>query len=489
MSYRALVILIVVLGVAAMALRPAVDTDTWWHLRAGEWILENGQVPTTDVFSHTAFGREWRYPGWLAQVALLGAYGAGGLSGLTIFTGILAGLGMAFLWPLLQGPILLRAAVALLAAATAAVYWAARPHIITFALAAYFLWVLERRRRGRRDWVVWTLPLGMAVWVNVHGGFAVGFLLMAMYLIGTVIDVGLDAAARRAPWRRAWGAHQQDILTLAGVLVLCVAAASLNPHGPEILVYPLRTVAIPVLQAHILEWQAPDFQQPGLYPFLVMLVGLVVSLGASPKRASATQLVVTAGWAVLALLAVRNVAVFALAAAPLLAQQIDAALEPLTGSGSFADQPGRFRRIAHAVAGGVVIFAGMSWTLVQLSPERQQAHLSSLVPVKAVEVLRRSPSPGPILNDYNWGGYLLWAAYPEYPTFVDGRTDVFPEVVFEDYLRLWSAQGAWEETLDSYAVRIVLLPPTSPLVDGLVGNGWSERYRDEMAVILVDSER
>ena len=78
------------------------------------------------------------------------------------------------------------------------------------------------------------------------------------------------------------------------------------------------------------------------------------------KRASATQLVVTAGWAVLALLAVRNVAVFALAAAPLLAQQIDAALEPLTGSGSFADQPGRFRRIAHAVAGGVVIFAGMS---------------------------------------------------------------------------------------------------------------------------------
>lgn len=488
MSFRALVILIVVVGVAAMAVRPGFDTDTWWHLRAGTWILENGQVPTEDVFSHTAFGREWRYPGWLTQVALLGAYRAGGLSGLTIFTAILVGIAMAFLWPLLQGPILLRAAVTLLAAAASAVYWAARPHIVTFALASFFLWVLERRRRGRRDWAVWTLPLGMAVWVNVHGGFAIGYLLILMYLAGAGIEAFLEAATRRTSWVGAWLARRQDVLVLAGVLVLCLAASALNPHGPEILAYPFRTVAIPVLQAHIQEWQSPDFQQPGLAPFMVMLISLVISLGASWKPASATELVVSAGWAALALLAVRNVAVFALAAAPLLARQLDAALERHTGSASTLDLPGRSRRLVHAIAGVALGLVGLGWAAVQLSPVRQQAYLASLVPVRAVEALRITPPPGPIFNDYNWGGYLLWAAYPEYPTFVDGRTDVFPASVFEDYLRLWSAQGTWEAAMESYGIRILLLPPASPLVDALANRGWTEQYRDEAAVILVGPE-
>jgi hypothetical protein len=120
-------------------------------------------------------------PGWLAEVVMLGFYRLGGLQGLTLFTAILVAAALVFLWRLLEGALLLRAAVLLLAAATSAVYWAARPHVATFTLAAFFLWALERRRTGTHPRTIWLLPLGMALWTNAHGGFIAGFVLILMF--------------------------------------------------------------------------------------------------------------------------------------------------------------------------------------------------------------------------------------------------------------------------------------------------------------------
>jgi hypothetical protein len=238
--FRSLVLLVVVVGVAAMAVRPSFDTDTWWHLRAGQWIVENRQVPRIDPFSSTMRGSPWAYPGWLAQVVMLGFYRLGGLAGLTAFSAILVGVAFLFLWPLLEGPLLLRAAILLLAAATSAVYWAARPHIASFALAAFFLWALDQWRRGRRPRVIWLLPLAMALWVNLHGGFAIGFILLLMYLGAALVDLVAVPVRHRGTLGEGWRARRGEIATLAVVLLLCLAAGAVNPHGPAILAYPFR---------------------------------------------------------------------------------------------------------------------------------------------------------------------------------------------------------------------------------------------------------
>lgn len=484
MSFRSLALLVVVVGVAAIAVRPAFDSDTGWHLRAGEWIVANGRVPTVDVFSHTAVGEPWRYPGWLADVLLLGAFRAGGLAGLTVLMAAVVGISLTLVWRLLDGPLLLRAAVLLLAAATAAVYWAARPHILTFALAAVFLYVLERHRRGRRSLELWLLPIGMAVWVNVHGGFIVGYILLLMFLAGSIFELLAALLTGRETWEGAWSDRRREIVSLGAVFGLCLVAAALNPHGPAILAYPFRTVAIPVLQDRIEEWQSPDFHDPRLYPFLAMLVGLLVAFGASRRRGGATELILSAGWAAMALLAVRNVAIFAAAAAPALARQAAVALEPVLPARPDEEQPGPRRRILHIVAASVLLVGLGAWLVVQLSPSRNRAHLEAIAPVAAVEALMELRPTGPIFNDYNWGGYLLWAAGEAYPTFVDGRTDVFPPDIFEDYLRLWSAQDGWQTAMDEYGIRVVLLPPQAPLVAALSDSGWAEVFRDETAVVL-----
>jgi hypothetical protein len=485
-SYRSLVLLVVVLGVGAMALRPSFDTDTWWHLRAGQWIVDNREVPKTDPFSHTMQGGPWAYPGWLAQVVMLGFFRLGGLQGLTLFTAFLVAIGLAFLWSLLDGALLLRAAVLLLAAATSAVYWAARPHVASFALAAFFLWALEGRRGGRRPKLIWLLPLAMALWTNVHGGFVIGFLLTLMYLAGTVVDMFLTPLLRRGLLVESWRRHRSDVVALVAVFLLSLLAAGINPHGLAILLYPIKTLSIPVLQANIQEWQSPDFQQANLLPFLVMLLTLIVALGASGRAASATELIAVGGSTAIALLAVRNVPFFALAAAPVISRQASAALETIVhGLTVPAAEPWRGRRLLHGFAGAILILACLGWAAVQLSAKRSQDHLQSLVPLGAFEALKGARPPGQLFNDYNWGGYALWDLYPSYPTFVDGRTDIFPPRIFEDYIRLWNGRGGWEALLDQYGIGIVLLPPQAPLTEVLERAGWDEMYRDRTSVILL----
>jgi hypothetical protein len=486
MTFRRLVVLVAIVGVAAMASRPAFDSDTWWHLRAGQWIAENGEVPRLDPFSSTARGVRWEYPGWLAQIVMLGFYRLGGLAGLTLFAAIFVGVALLFLWPLLEGPVLLRAAILLLAAASASVHWAARPHIASFALAAFFLWALEQWRRPGRKWAVWLLPPAMAVWVNVHGGFAIGFILLLIYLAGSMTDVAASRLADAGSWATVWRDRRGALGTLGLVFLLCLAATAVNPHGPRILAYPWTTVSIPVLQSHVLEWQSPDFSAPQLYPFLAMLLLLIAVLGVSRVSAGTTDILLVAVWTGLALIAVRNVPVFALVAAPVIARHATAAL-PTTRGGEVGK--GRAdRRGLNAVIGAALILLGVAWIAVQAGSQRNEAHLRSQVPVAAVAALRQANPKGNLLNDYNWGGYVLWELYPDFRTFVDGRTDVFTNDVFEDYLRLWAAQPGWEAAIERWDIGTVLLPPESPLVAALEAAGWEAYFRDSQAVVLLRPE-
>jgi hypothetical protein len=479
-------LLVAIVGVAAMAVRPAFDTDTWWHLRAGQWIVEKRDVPHLDPFSTTMRGSSWEYPGWLAQVVILGFYRLAGLPGLTLFTAILVGVAFLLLWPLLEGPPLLRAAVLLLAAATSAVYWAARPHIASFALAAFFIWALEHWRRGKRRHVVWLLPVAMALWVNIHGGFAIGFILLLIYLGGGLIEMVAARLLGVEAWREAWHARRGALGVLSLVLFLCLAATAVNPYGPRIALYPFETVSIPVLQSYIGEWQSPDFSSPQLYPFLAMLLLLIAVLGLSRTAAGATDLLLAAAWTALALIAIRNVPVFALVTAPLIARHAAAALDDVRG-GEVAGGRSEKRGL-NGVIGAAVVLLGLAWMAVQMGPERNQEHLRSLAPVAAVDALREIEPQGNLLNDYNWGGYILWELYPKYGTFVDGRTDVFSPPVFEDYVRLWSARPGWETALERWDVGTVLLPPDAPLVQSLEAAGWEAAFRDAQSVVLMRPE-
>lgn len=480
LTLNRLVTAIVFVAIFTMAVRVPADTDTWWHLRSGRWIVENRAVPLTDPFSHTRYGQPWIDHGWLAQIVLFALYGALKYAGLALLVAGLVTVAYVLVWhQCREGDRWLRAFALIMAAATSGVIWAARPQIFSFALTALVAYLLYQYKHGQQR-IIWWLPLVMLVWVNVHGGFAVGFILIVAYLFGETGNQVLRIQAM--PWR--------EIGRLALVLGACLLVVPLNPNGIQMWGYPFRTVGIGVLQDFIAEWRSPDFHQLHLHPFIWMLLAALAAIGLSGRRADFTDLTLVSLFTYLSLLAGRNIALFALVTAPVIVRYGSGALAQWRDRMGWSAERVRVtsaRRliVLNWVLLGLVIGAALIKMSQPLSPAvNEQAQAESL-PVEAIAFLKRERPAGLIFNSYNWGGYLIWEL-PEYPVFVDGRTDLYDDAFLREYLSIVLAQDDWEQALDSHQVDLVLIEPQS-MLGRLLGErpGWEQVYLDEMATIFV----
>lgn len=479
---RRLAIVITFLAIFAMAARISVDTDTWWHLRAGQWIMDNRSVPRVDPFSYTRLDYPWEYPGWIVQVCMLGIYRVFGPGGLNLWTAGMVTLAFAFIWRTLSGGVFLRAFMIILAASSSAVYWAARPYLITFLLAAIYLWVLEDYRvRGYPlgDKRIWCIPALMVIWANSHGGFAVGFIILGVYILSMVI----------VEYRTSKLAITVNIVTLRLLITIfafTILAVCLNPYGPVMLLYPFKTVGIGALQDYIQEWQSPNFHSVSVQPFAWLLLLTLGTVGISRRRLSWTDFALTAGFAYLGLLAGRNVALFALVAPMVVTRHASPILEALGRHFGYRINPKRIIPTKQAylnllIVGLMLLGVGYKVSLVFPASANEEVFRESF-PVEAVEYIHQTQPPGRLLNSYNWGAYLLWAL-PEYPVFVDGRTDLYNDEIIGEWLQIVRAEDGWQEALDRWEVHLVMLEPNTPLVYRLEVAGWQQLYSDEVAVL------
>jgi hypothetical protein len=487
-SFRRLTASVVFLAVFTMAVRASADTDTWWHLRAGAWMVEHRQILSQDVFSLTRMGQPWVNPGWLAEITLYGAFATLGFAGLNLLTALIVLAAFIFLWHTLEGPVLWRGFVMILVAATSGVFWSARPQIFSFALAGAYLWILERTHSGDRR-LLWVLPPLMALWVNLHGGFAIGFILLGIYLGGALVEMAVRPLIGAASLRAAWESSSSRVLSLAGVGLVCAVAVCLNPHGPALLGYPFKTVSIGVLRDYIQEWQSPDFHSLEAQPFLWMLFLTVGALALTRRGRAATDLLLPFALGYLGFMAGRNIALFALGSAPVLSRHGCSALEPVLARIRRGPAvPERIARVMNVVILVLILTASVAKLTIPLSVEVNREALRAQLPVAAIEWVDQNRPTGPLFNSYNWGGYLLWALYPDYLTFVDGRTDLFDDAILNEYLHAWRADPGWQQVFEHWGIRLALLEPDSPLAHALVCAGWNPLYSDEQAVVLGEPE-
>lgn len=465
-------------------MRVSIGNDTWWHIKAGQWMVENRDVLRTDYFSLTRQGAPWIYPGWIAQLLLYGVFHQLGFAGLNLLTGLLVVTAFAFVWETLEGPVLLKVYVILLAAITSRVYWSARPHIISFALSGYFLFVLYRFRQGKRR-LIWTLPLAMIIWVNTHGGFAIGFLFIGIFLVGGIIQILLEELSNEEAFSTIWDKHKGKIIPLLAVAMLCILAVAINPHGPRMLLYPFETVSIRALQDFIQEWQSPNFHQAQNLPFLFSILLIVGIFAISRRAVDPTELLLVVVFLALALLASRNIALFALATAPVLCRLLSSELGGLPVKWKDNHQlPARITKWLNLLIFLILVIASGLTIAPSLSNSVNHEAIAAKYPLDAVDHLRDLESKGSLFNTYNWGGYIIWELYPEYLSFVDGRTDLFNDEILEDYLLAWKGLPGWELVFDTWDVEVVLVEPWAPLRFQLESQGWQIEYEDDLAIVL-----
>lgn len=487
MDLRRFVISVTFLLILLLGLRVSVDTDTWWHLKTGEWIVQHRAIPVVDPFSYTRLGEAWGYPSsaWISETLIYLTYAHLGIWALNIFVAAFVTLAFAFIYLCLSGGLFLRAFVLVLAVITSGVYWAVRPYMFSFLFTAITLWVLEdfRTRRARR---LWLLPLVMILWVNSHPGFAIGFFLLAIYIAGELISLAASAwPLRKGNWKDLF--LQGRPLIVTGVFML--VAGSLNASGISGLRYPFDTLDIDFL-AQIQEWQSPDFRSQSMRPFMLMIFFLLAALGASRKRIAVTHLLLLVGMTYLSLTAARNVALFALVTPIVITAHLASPLQELgerLGLDNARTAGTRPSKKKAALNWAIVVLLATETILraVQVgTPSMTELKLSRQAPLGAVEYIRREKPEGRLFNSYNWGGYLIWAL-PEYPVFIDGRTDLYADGLLEEWLSVVRGEDGWQEQLERWDVQIVLIEPSRNLARLLPYEGWRLVDQDEQSLLFV----
>lgn len=490
MTLRKVIIALTFISVFAMGLRISTDSDTWWHLRTGDLIRETRQVPLQDSFSHTLEGADWYYPSaaWISQVAMSYSYEAGGSAALNVGVAMIATMSLALLYFALDGGPFQRAFMLVLTAATSAVFWSARPHMATYLFFAGFVLVLNKTQTKNKK-LLWLLPLLLIVWVNSHPGFAAAFILYGIHFVGELFTFIIEN--RRNKREKIWTTFKQSklaIMLLVGLVL--VPVVTINPSGAQMLRYPFDTLSIGVLRDFIQEWQSPNFHDGATLPFLFSILFGFILMGNSRQKLTATEGLIYAVFGSMALLAGRNIALFALAVAPMFSRHLTSIIDDWQNNGlrslTLDQTPTILQSISNFSIIGLAILALVIKAGQVLPDLSNQKVFQERFPVQAVEFIQAHGISGRLYNSYNFGGYLIYAL-PENKVFLDGRTDLYAAGLLEEWLEIASAQEGWQKELENYGIELVIIEDYWPLAHRLEAEGWDKIYADELASIYINN--
>ena len=451
---------------------PACDNfDIWWHLRTGQYILEQRQVPRADMYSFVARGTRWVNPSWLADVGLFCLWRVGDAAALRALTALAFALavGLAMFATPRHEPLGWPAVAAGLGCAYA-VWQSAlmRPLVFSLPLTALFLWVL----RGRRDRWLWSLPLLTALWANVHAGFAAGLILLFIAFCD-------EALAQCRAGFRSLG--RLRALLLVGVVsgLACLA----NPFGLGVLTYPFRLTGSSEFMSKVQEWLPPTSDQ-AFWPYWAWTCLLAACVLVSVRRVALFDLlaVVVFGW--LSMSARRQVGVFGLVSLPVMSKHLGIAASWL-GPRTVASAAAR-RRLA--VAGKLALVGVAALASVAHWRGREPDRL----PAKAVAFVESLPFEGEILNEYDWGGYLIWRLFPKRRVFIDGRCLVYGDAGYLEWERIYLCKRGWEDAAAKRNVQCMILrhrrparPDGTPMPLPFTSPNWRTVYWDDDSVVLL----
>ncbi len=446
------------------------DSDMWWHLKMGQIIWTTHTIPLTDIFSYTSNHQAVTPQEWLAQAAIYGAWKWDGLSGLMLWMCLLAAAiliaGYSLCW-LYSGNAKVAFVGAMIIWLFSTVAFSIRPQMIGYLFLVVELLLIHLGRTRNPRWF-FCLPILFAVWINCHGSFILGIILVAVILFTSLFSFQMGSLAAQR-----WDARCRRMLALA--LLLSVAALFLNPVGIRQILYPFDTMLnMHILLGNVDEWAPLNMTEARGVALLAVLLCSFLLVAVRRSELFFDELLLLALGAWLAVSHMRMLIVFGILAAPILSRQLSTFWE---GYNAETD-----RIWANAAMIGTSLLAIFMAFPDSGNLEKQVEDQS---PVKAVEFMNASHLSGPMLNDYAFGGYLIWAA-PEHPVFIDGRTDIYEWSgvlgKFGDWATLRSNPSV---LLEKYKIGFCLLNRQSPMAQVLpLLHEWKIIYSDNNSVIF-----
>lgn len=477
-----LALCIVVLTAFAYAFVPIeMSQDEWWHLKTGKWIWENGmRVPRNDVFALASENMRWDNHEWLSQVGMYLAWRFGEISNFGPMRAVITTKTLVWLAALIVAGVLgwrrsrNLGAVLLVIALAATVgrrTLQPRPPVLSYLLIAIFQYILIAWKAGaiKPKWLI-ALPALMLLWANLHGGFILGGIMIALFFIGELLEAAWSRFAKknieaaRASMRRAG--------TLFGIGALTGATSLCTPFGWRLYLLPLRVMSDPELVARIAELQSPFTLWPLwiLWPYLALVILFLAGLLLVRRGIWAGEALWVAFLFQQSSQHLRHMPLFAIAAiAPcslLLARmlervrtgrQLKYVCSVLAVAISIYFLTSRLERPQSFLDRSIALFKG-------------RAYRTEDYPVRLADFLEDADIRGRMFNDSRYAGYLIWRLSPErMKVFTDMRYDIFGgEFLPDEYavrqgqIQILHPDGRtevrkWDEVLDKWSADIVIL--------------------------------
>lgn len=460
----------------AMYLKYSVlDLDIWWHLKVGDWIVQHLAVPRTGIFSATAGDRPWVAYSWGYEVLLSRAYAWFGLSGVGFF-GVLLTFAVAYtvFWMLrrISGSFWLASCLGFIACSAFLYTLMPRPVFFSMILfMATLTLIFEAQRDGRIQLLYW-LPLVFVLWANLHIQFLYGLFLVGLLLAVNLAHDLMDATKFKPEWLAPARLSTKSVaLVFAG----CVLSTCIGPYS-----FHLYRVAYEYSQAKatyalIQELRPINFRFVCHYVQLLLTGSAFFAIGRQ-KKIDLFKLSLLTICSVVAYRTMRDSWFICVPAAACIADSFRKDTDPVRGERWYE---------ALAVFAGVIVLAALFVRNTGFTTRDLDAAISSELPVKAVNFLRRNPTPGPLYNPLDWGGFLIWYM-PDHPVAIDGRNDLYGDEMDLQFFRTIQADSSYQNDPYLNQAGTLLLQKRLPLVGVLrTDPNYQLVYEDDLAVIFV----
>lgn len=413
--------------------------DYYWHVKAGEYMVTNLKIPYYDVFSWYGIANNlyWMSHEWLSEVMLyiykfiFKDFGPI-IFNISIYLTLIVVLFkcnkerleknkiFTFIWALLGVLVFSRGMLP-------------RPHMISYVLLVFTIYVLYENFNNKDSKKIYYLPLISLLWANFHGGSSnLPYVLCFIFLI-----VGL--------FKFKFGSIEADRITKKQIkrYIICgllsVAAIAINPHGLKMITYPYVNMGDSLMISNITEWASPSLNNTSDYGDFIVLGTIILTMIISKKKIKLVDLIVLGAFLVLGFKSLKFISLLYIAATFIVFNFVE--------------------EIEFKISNVMVIFILLAVILgYGISvPRLIDKYNEKLIPDDVITYIKEQ-KPERLFNYYGFGGYLI---YNDIPVFIDGRADMYSKYNFKDMIDIESK--SYKYLLDGYSFDMFVIPNNIPL--------------------------
>lgn len=426
--------ILILLGIMLLAVfNFNFGNDYFWHVKTGEYIINNLSVPTYDIFSWIGLNNfAWISHEWLSEVVIYGFKAIFGDFGPLFFCLIMYGILVCLLLFLNKDNLIKNKLFSLLWIVFGFLVFSAvmlpRPHLISYILFIICVYILYDLYDNEDSKKIYFLPLISVLWVNFHGGSSnLTYILCLIFLICGLCNFKFGRLeARKISKKQIKKFILGFVLSFLGIMI--------NPHGIKLITYPYENMQDKVMISNITEWFSPSLNNIGDLWAFVLIGVIVLVLIISKKRIKFINLVLLGAFLFLALKSYRFMPFLYIVSSFIIFDFID--------KGNF-----EFSKFLNVIMALFILILS-----IVLSFKLVNSYNQKMISDDIINYIKKV-KPKRLFNFYGYGGYLI---YNNIPVFIDGRADMYSKHTLKDTFDLQN--NGYNYILDKYNFDMIIIP-------------------------------